>query len=89
MGGINTQLGKRLGERRASKGDRRGGAADSGLRRRAQGRRGRGAKQVARLRGEPGGESLQKVALPEWDCGEENPTRGQAIRSASRAPGRA
>lgn len=62
-----------------------------------QGEGGRGAKQVAKLRGERGGESkareggerLQKVTLPEWDCGEENPTRGQATRSASRAPGRA
>lgn len=56
VGGINTQIGKGLGERRASKGDRRGGAADSGLRRRAQGRRGRGAEQVAKLQGERRGE---------------------------------
>lgn len=51
MGGIKKKFGKRLGERRGSKGDRWGGAADARIRPRAPGRRGRGAKQVAKPRG--------------------------------------
>lgn len=69
-GGIKRTVGKGLGERRASKGDRWGGAADARFRLTAPGRRGEGSEAGGEAAGENGeerpspperGESLQKV----------------------------
>lgn len=80
-GGIKGIVGKGLGERRASEGDRWGGAADTRFRRTAPGRRGEGSEAGGEAAGENGEErpsprerweSLQKVPYPSGTVAEEN-----------------